>query len=68
MTKFDFSKKPLYKPSLVRCPFPKHGGKLWADVIEEDPKYIEWLLSGDGPELHEELYNKLTRLMEGEEE
>ena len=46
------------------CPFPKHKGKLWAQVIEEDPDYVEWLLSGEGPLIGPTLYEKLTEMME----
>jgi len=48
------------------CPMPKHKDELWEDVVEEDRPYVEWLVSGDGPELDEKLYDYLMELLEGE--
>ena len=65
MPSFDHSKKP---DLLYYCPFPKHEGEKWVDVVENDSEYIEWLLSGEGPYLSERLTDKLTWLLEGDEE
>lgn len=51
-------------PRLTRCPFPKHRGELWEDVVAEHRRYVEWLVSGDGPEIDEELYDRLIDLLE----
>ena len=47
------------------CTFPKHKGKLWVDVIDEDRSYVEWLVSGEGPHIREPLYEYLMGLLEG---
>ncbi len=49
------------------CQMPKHKGELWEDVLVEDRPYMEWLVSGDGPELGVVLYDYLMELLEGEE-
>jgi hypothetical protein len=46
------------------CGFPKHEGKPWTLVIEEDPDYVSWILSGEGPLIGPTLYEKLTEMME----
>lgn len=46
------------------CRFPKHEGKLWEDILEEDREYIDWLVSGDGPEIDSDLYDYLMELLE----
>lgn len=48
------------------CPFPKHKDKLWAEVIEEDREYVEWLVSMEGPDLSDMLYDFLIDLLEEE--
>lgn len=49
-----------------RCTLPKHKGKLWSDVVEEDREYVEWVVSGEGPEwITDELYDYLMELLEG---
>ncbi len=58
-----------YVDPLVHCPFTKHPGKLWRDVLEEDRLYVEWLVSGnDGPTtpIDDELYDHLIGLLEDE--
>lgn len=57
----------FYEPGddwFERCPFPKHRGKLWEDVLEEDPQYVEWLVSGEGPAMSDALYEHLTIWLE----
>ena len=49
---------------LERCQFNKHKDKLWIEVVEEDPDYVEWLISGEGPEMGIALYDYLTELLE----
>lgn len=46
------------------CPFPKHQGEEWADVVDEDRRYVEWLISAEGPEMDQELYDYLEDLLE----
>ena len=46
------------------CPFPKHHGEPWDEVVEEDPGYVRWLIGGEGPEVDAELYDCLTDLLE----
>lgn len=53
---------------LTHCSFRKHRDKPWEDVVVEDPSYVRWLLSMDGPELSMELRDKLTELMEDAED
>lgn len=49
----------------TRCPYPKHRGILWEKVIEEDRPYVEFLISGDGPEgIDAGLVDHLTDLLE----
>lgn len=52
-----------------RCPFPKHEGKLWTEVADEDPEYLMWLIMNDDSpvELHSLLMDFLTELAEGED-
>lgn len=49
---------------LTHCPFPKHRGERWEDVLEDDRRYLEWLVSHEGPDLGEELYETLMDLLE----
>lgn len=49
---------------LTHCPFRKHRGESWEDVLEEDRRYMEWLVSGEGPDLGQELYDTLMDLLE----
>ena len=49
---------------LERCHFPKYEGLLWEEVITQDRPYILWLLSHEGPDLPDELYEYLTDLLE----
>lgn len=46
------------------CPFQKHEGEKWEDVVAEDRRYVEWLVSAEGPALSTDLYEKLTELLE----
>jgi hypothetical protein len=48
------------------CHFRKHRGKEWTKIVREDPGYVEWLVSHDGPEIDGELYDYLIDLLEGE--
>lgn len=47
---------------LTYCPFPKHKGEPWDDVVEEDPQYIRWLIY-EGPPLDDELFAFLSNLI-----
>lgn len=51
-------------PRFAICPFPKHEGKRWEDVIAEDRQYVEWLVSGSGPNMSVFLYEHLIELLE----
>lgn len=47
------------------CRFPKHKGKHWQEVIEEDRPYVEWLVSGEHDmTLNDDLYDYLMELLE----
>lgn len=46
------------------CPFPKHRDRPWSDVLEDDRPYLEWLVSGEGPDMDEGLYDLITDLLE----
>ena len=47
------------------CNFPKHSGKLWVDVVEEDRGFCEWLVSGEHDlVLDNVLYDYLMELLE----
>lgn len=46
------------------CPFPKYKYRLWVEVVSEDRKYVEWLVSGEGPEMSDALYDHLMDLLE----
>ena len=47
------SPKKKYSPLTLDtiCPFPKYKGQLMQDVIEWDPRYVEWLMENVGLEL-----------------
>lgn len=51
-------------PPIEICRFPKHEGKLWEDIVEEDRPYVDWLLGVEGPNMEDGLYEYLTELME----
>ena len=50
MERFDLTLEDCYKISNGKveqpftCLFAKHRGKLWIDVIKDDPDYVRWLL------------------------
>lgn len=48
MVKFNLTLDDCYglinKESAFVCNFPKYKGKLWTDVIKDNPDYIDWLL------------------------
>ena len=46
------------------CPFPKHRDKDWVDIIWEDREYVEWVLSGAGPDMGLEMYDYVMDLLE----
>ena len=54
-----------YDKYQARCSFPKHSGRLWIDVVDDDRPYVEWLiwdfLGGDA---NETLVDFLTDLLE----
>lgn len=64
MPRFD----PMKRDSLKNCPFDKHRGKPWNLVVSTDRKYVEWLVSGEGPALDPDLEETLINLLEMEDE
>jgi hypothetical protein len=46
------------------CRFPKHKGERWEDIVKDDPEYVEFILSGEGPHLDEEQYDYIMELLE----
>ena len=46
--------------------FPKHRYEPWADVVENDRSYVEWLVGGQDnpPDLSDELRDYLMDLLE----
>lgn len=62
--KFD----PMQRESLKSCPFEKHRGKPWTAVVALDRRYVEWLVSGEGPKLDPDLEETLINLLEAEDE
>lgn len=50
----------------THCPFPKHRGKSWAKVVSDDPEYAEWLVSGSGPDMADDMYDAITDAIENE--
>jgi len=60
--------KPLKKygqPSNRVCPFRKHKGKPWTEVVKEDPEYVEWLVSFDCTvQIERSLYEYLVFILE----
>lgn len=55
---------PDSKPDLVYCPFRKHTGERWVDILDTDRSYMEWLVSGKGPSMSFELYDVVMELLE----
>lgn len=47
-----------------RCPFPKHKGRLWASILEDDPQYVHWVVSMEGPPLTNDQYDHIMVLLE----
>ena len=63
MVRIDVNKSALLRV----CQFPKHEGESWYDILEEDRRYIEWIVSLDGPgvpHLSPILYEFLIELLE----
>ena len=66
MSKMKRRKLDIVNPD-THCPYPKHRGWPWEDVVERDPSYAGFLMSVDGPadltpkaaELLEELLEEL---------
>ena len=50
-------------PTVV-CPFPEYEGVPWDVVVEEDRKYVEWLVNGEGHELDPDIEDALIELLE----
>lgn len=42
-------------------PFGKHKGEQIEDLIEDEPRYIEWLVSEDVVEFDEETLDTITK-------
>ena len=68
MTIVDPTNNDIDPSGFTLCMFPKHRGIPWEDVVEEDPKYVHWLISGEGPEMDEELYDFLEELLEAQQD
>jgi len=62
MTNFDPTSK-TQGGTFVLCGFPKHQGIPWEDVLSEDRPYVEWLISGEGPQMEDELYDFLEEML-----
>jgi len=44
MPNFGFNPKRSEDENLADfCPFPKHKGRTWEDVINDDPRYVKFL-------------------------
>lgn len=56
--------KIRFNAQIKTCPFPKHEGRLWTDIIEDDRQYVEWLVSGEGPPMSDLQYDYLINLLE----
>ena len=57
----------LFRTNVSRpiCQFPKHRGKDWVDVVDEDREFCEWIVSGEHEMVIEEvLYDYLMDLLE----
>lgn len=52
------------QPDNTRCPYPKHSGKTWIEIAEEDRAYLEWLISKDGPPMTDERYDAIVEALE----
>lgn len=57
----------LNQPKLFTCPFTKHRGKLWAEVLKEDSGYVEWIV-GNNKLQNKDEHDKLYKLLNGGEE
>jgi len=62
----DFN--PEKTTDIETCHFLKHRDRSWESVVEEDSAYVHWLISGDGPDMKEDLYDFLTDLLEGHDQ
>ena len=48
----------------THCPFPKHRGESWQDVVDDDFDYAEWLVSAEGPDMDDEMYDGIMDALE----
>lgn len=46
------------------CRFPKHKGKLWTDILEEDKDYVIWIYFSADSNLSDQEYEYLEELLE----
>lgn len=54
--------KEVDKPFI--CPFPKHKGKTWEQVLVDDSRYVDWVLENN--KLYDKTeHDKLCKLMKG---
>lgn len=60
MANFDPSKTT----DIETCHFLKHKDRLWKSVVADDSAYVHWLISGEGPDMKDDLYEFLTDLLE----
>lgn len=44
---YDLLNQPEPQEDITVCPFKKHAGKKWVDVVKEDEDYLTWLLKAD---------------------
>jgi hypothetical protein len=60
MTNFD----PGKTTDIETCHFLKHRDRLWENIVDEDSAYVHWLISGEGPDMKDDLCDFLTNLLE----
>ncbi len=44
---YDLINQPEEPVDINICPFKKHAGVLWSDIVKEDKDYLLWLLKAD---------------------
>jgi len=62
---------PTFNPPLnhndrfIYCPFPKHKNIKWTIVVQDDLKYVEFLVSDEvSVEIDDAMYEFLVNLLE----
>jgi len=46
------------------CPFTKHKGIRWIEVVQDDVQYVEWLLDSEDADVDDSMHEFLTNLLE----